>query len=268
MRTGTDSPRVVYLARRAGFTLVEMLVVLSIITLLMALLLPAVQRARHVAQSVACMSNVRQLAAATMMYTMNNEGSFPPLYSNAGPNYYYRTWRHFILPNTGWSYKLYNCPSSDHKYSTGARFDGTLHSTEQIVRGGGGVTNEWRLDGGYGAVNIHWKPNGTTSVFARGPYDPIVKGSSIKLPSRTIMFADGYTTTASGYYWWIWSDVYAGNQAGFNRAEEDIMGWDRHMGQANYAFADGHVETLHPDEIKCTENACWWSVEVDPHDPH
>jgi prepilin-type N-terminal cleavage/methylation domain-containing protein len=52
----------------AGFTLVEMLIVIAIITLLIALLLPSVKKARESARNVTCMSNQRQLGIATISF--------------------------------------------------------------------------------------------------------------------------------------------------------------------------------------------------------
>src|SRR5438445_10411703 len=63
--------------RRAAFTLVELLVVIGIIAILMALLLPALSAARQQAQTVACLSNLRQLATAAHAYCDRENGSFP-----------------------------------------------------------------------------------------------------------------------------------------------------------------------------------------------
>ena len=60
--------------RRAGFTLVELLVVISIIALLIALLLPALAAARNLAESTVCLSNLRQCGLALQEYADENAG--------------------------------------------------------------------------------------------------------------------------------------------------------------------------------------------------
>ena len=71
---------------RNAFTLIELLVVISIIALLIALLLPAVKRAREQARLIACASNLRQIGIAGRSYVEDFGGWLPPRHQS--PGYY------------------------------------------------------------------------------------------------------------------------------------------------------------------------------------
>src|SRR5215471_11496218 len=60
-----------------GFTLVELLVVIGIIAVLIAVLLPALNKARESARQVQCLSNMKQLSNAMIMYSSDNKGLLP-----------------------------------------------------------------------------------------------------------------------------------------------------------------------------------------------
>jgi len=59
--------------KRSGFTLIELLVVIAIIAILMAILMPALNRAREQGQRVVCESNLKQLTLAWLMYADDND---------------------------------------------------------------------------------------------------------------------------------------------------------------------------------------------------
>ena len=62
--------------KRTGFTLIELLVVIAIIALLLAILMPALQRVRKQARSAACMSNLRHWGLIFNLYTDDNDHQF------------------------------------------------------------------------------------------------------------------------------------------------------------------------------------------------
>ncbi len=82
--------------RRRGFTLIEILVVISIIALLLAILLPALSRVRKQAKRVVCTSQLRQQTLALTYYSENYEGKIMGV---GGPGNPY--WFHLIAPFLG-----------------------------------------------------------------------------------------------------------------------------------------------------------------------
>ena len=78
--------------RGAGFTLVELLVVIGIIALLISILLPALNKAREQAKRTACLSNLRSLAQLAHVYAAENRGRWPlsamsVTYQRSNPQY-------------------------------------------------------------------------------------------------------------------------------------------------------------------------------------
>ncbi|MCS7033220.1 MAG: DUF1559 domain-containing protein [Phycisphaerae bacterium] len=89
---------------RAGFTLVELLVVIGIIAVLVAILLPALSRAQRAANTTKCLSNLRQIGLAFHYYAQDNREAWPVVRQDtpetpAGPqNVVNRYWQDMILP--------------------------------------------------------------------------------------------------------------------------------------------------------------------------
>ncbi|MCK4752620.1 MAG: type II secretion system protein [Planctomycetes bacterium] len=84
--------------KRDGFTLVEILVVISIISLLMGILLPALGRVRRQAKDVVCRSNLKQWATILSMYAYDNDGYFLRGYTGDDSTVRHDQWMKVLWP--------------------------------------------------------------------------------------------------------------------------------------------------------------------------
>ncbi len=109
--------------RRRGFTLIELLVVIAIIAILAAILFPVFARAREQARRTACLSNLKQIGLAIMMYVQDYDERMPI----AGPMdhrpHYCRFHSDLSLPDVIMPYvknfELFVCPSGPDSWLPG-----------------------------------------------------------------------------------------------------------------------------------------------------
>lgn len=100
-------------SKRNGFTLVELLVVITIIGILVGLLLPAVQNAREAGRQASCQNNLRQIGIAINAYAEVNEERFP---ATSGGSPKSHTWVVRILPFIEMT-NVYNKYSTSHNWN-------------------------------------------------------------------------------------------------------------------------------------------------------
>jgi prepilin-type N-terminal cleavage/methylation domain-containing protein len=179
--------------RRAAFTLIELLVVIAIIALLLALLLPAIQKVREAANRMYCASNLRQIVLAFHHYHQDY-GTLPTAGSGDSGNPPTRRadwgWTYEILPYVEADnisrinsnalvrrqlMKLYNCPSRRN-----AQLIGATAKSDYAGNGGSNITSTTQIE--RGAV-----------VRARGTNNSFPNGGGLKLNVGS--FPDGTSNT-------------------------------------------------------------------------
>ena len=222
------------MSQKRGFTLVELLVVISIIALLVAILLPALSAARKQAQGTVCLTNLHQIGLATYMYRDDYEdyivrGSSP-------------TWFSLYMPYLGEEYAqaegdyrkvdIYRCPGWPN---SGLGRDGVPNSLQTVTYVVNGITFDGRNDLMGSDINYPTK----ISVFRR--------------PALTVYLADN----ESG--WWrpivesasdpglLWMDVWLADHLPMSDEEDNQsrarrVARDRHRGGANLLYVDGRVD--------------------------
>jgi prepilin-type N-terminal cleavage/methylation domain-containing protein/prepilin-type processing-associated H-X9-DG protein len=188
-------------AMRPAFTLIEMLVVIGIIVVLAGLVLTGVAAARASANSVTCLSNLRQLGLATIQYREQNgaypqyRSEYPPITNKYGVNR--PRWQWTIASYMGgWAQNPDACRAAESAdpTCTGVPLDNPVLICPSLVGGGSSVLNANDYlsirNGSYG-YNFGYLGNNRTLVDGDNTtptlYYPV---ASVKEPSRTIVFAD------------------------------------------------------------------------------
>lgn len=249
-----------------GFTLIELLVVIAIISILAAILFPVFARARENARRVSCMSNLKQMGLATMMYVQDYDETYPNGdLSNSG-SVVNTNWMELLQPYTK-SKQMYRCPSF------------VKARTDQLHRNGYGANALiFRIQSGLSTTWNHVEmPDGTF-------FQPAPKLAAINFPASTYMIMDSGSWTAIPYggtrsalhgsgmdYIPGTGSIDTENTAistGENGAYIEDHQNGRHFLGINVTFADGHtkwlkVETVYEEARKCG-GWCQWRSNGKP----
>jgi prepilin-type N-terminal cleavage/methylation domain-containing protein/prepilin-type processing-associated H-X9-DG protein len=218
--------------RRINFTLIELLIVISIIAILASLLLPALQNARNTAKQIYCANNFRQMGAAMNMYSSDNIGFLPQV--SAGyqeTTYGANHWIYFsdlLMPYINenakvFSYKGYYwknspflCPEAINFYDVENHYGIYFTCTATL----GGWTKPYNHDGiNYGANAVYYPQ----------------KISAVKNPSRTAFSGDSQSLGITGNFRTVTSSAEGGAYWYGTR----IL--NCHKNGLNWLFGDTHV---------------------------
>lgn len=167
------------MSQKKGFTLIELLVVISIITLLVAILLPAIQRVRRQARAVACQSNLRQWAVAYSMYVNDTGGRLPYQFPNGAGDL---VWPHALRSYYVDSNDLLFCPAAKRSE---IRPDNPFSTSGFISRIVGGKAAAWEYTFEFGLrPKVHFSGSYGINGRAhwRGIDDPQMRGAMSSVP--------------------------------------------------------------------------------------
>lgn len=202
------------------FTLIELLVVIAIISILMAMLLPALKKARGYAHTTACVNNVKEIMSLTQYYLDDYQEYLPCAYratSCGGLGYWFNYLWLYQAPDSQWRQTgIYFCPANTRYY------------------GGGSPSNNYSWNEALGRMG--------SSPGQRAP-----KISEITTPpTKFAIMCDGVwkTSLLSRDSSSTQTDYYVDDSYAIWQYPNLYRLADCHGNGTNFGFLDGHTETF------------------------
>jgi prepilin-type processing-associated H-X9-DG protein/prepilin-type N-terminal cleavage/methylation domain-containing protein len=226
-------------SRRMGFTLVELLTAIGIISLLAALLFPSFNRAREMARRTTCQSNLKQIGLGLMQYVQDYNNAMPDAEDGDDATALEATWMDKVQPYVK-NEQIFTCPTdSDLEYK---------QSTPGMYGGYG-------INQAYYASDDYEKRSPTSEFSTEISVPRSIKMQSIRMPSTTVWVGDS-TDYVIG-----WPDttpaITTGSRAyrTLGDPDQDYMAAERHARRVNILWCDGHVKAVSLDSLAKTNSA-------------
>jgi len=209
---------------RRCFTLIELLFVVAIIMMLVALLLPALNKAKDAGRSAVCKSNLKELVLLNSCYA-NDFNDYLPISLIVNGS---TPWSFFV----GWNYlkdtRIFDCPSDRTRTPSSTTWPGNGHYYNYSWHKGNNQGYFWWFCYGY---DSSWN----LLVSFKNP----LKLSSLKKVQFDFIAHDGETDVHSTAFY------YAVFNGGLGVAGNDSKAhWTRHTNGANFGIVDGSIRKL------------------------
>src|SRR2546423_5251042 len=214
-----------------GFTLIELLIVIAIIAILAAILFPVFAQAREKARQISCMSNLRQIGTASLMYAQDYDERMMGTELGDGtagsPEYF---WGEMLIPYMK-NHQILNCASESRRLRFG----------DPAIGFPAGISKEWSYNF---AVNDVRDADGMRLGAAHQPL------AAFTAPADTLLIVDGWPASSDAdeggaperhEIAWV-----LGHRDTVHNALHD--GNPRHQTGFNYVACDGHAKTKKRDK--------------------
>ncbi len=213
-----------------GFTLIELLVVISIIALLISILLPALGQSRKAAKAALCLSNVRQMGTALVLYQYDNKTYYPGHHTQSGPVIVWPTRLRVYMEG---NLQIFFCPVNDPAFKwvrqtqSGQKAEYGYEQNEKRLTNKSGFSygyNDW-------GVQEFTVPHLGLGGWVGHKDFGEVKESRVRFPSEMICIAD----SKSDFNW----------DTALDPSDAADAEWPspRHFGGSSVVWADGHGST-------------------------